>query len=180
MIEAPTGPAPPTPSASTIPRTTLVRLVIGVLLAVGMLVILSNLADDIPGATDLIRRASLPWLAAAVGLQVANYTLLSYQLSRLVGRQPGIRRSLAGRTALVVYGLGTLIPGAPAPGMVLAGRELARRGIEPARAALAFFLSAWFNLPAARVTLCPGQFGSKLMVFNGLRRNRTAPSVTLG
>lgn len=137
--------APKSPR-SPVSRGALLRLALGVLIAATVLAVVSNVADDLPGATDVLSDASLPWLAAAVAAQGLNYALLGFQLSRLVGGRPHLRRFVAVRIALVVYGLGTLVPGAPAPGMVLAARELTRRGIEPGRAALAFFLSAWFNV----------------------------------
>jgi uncharacterized protein (TIRG00374 family) len=111
-----------------------------------VLVVVSREADDVPGAVDVLSDASLPWLAAALAVQVLNYAFLGFQLGRLVGGEPRLGKRVAVRVALVVYGLGTLLPGAPAPGMVIAATELSRRGIDRGRAALAFFLSAWFNV----------------------------------
>ncbi len=138
--------APAERDGPPIPKTALIRLAVGLLVAVIVLVLVSRAADDIPGAVDVLSDASLPWLAAAVVVQMLCYVLLGFQLARLVGREPRLGTLVSIRLALVAYGLGTLLPGAPAPGMVIASTELGRRGLPPGRAALAFFLSAWFNV----------------------------------
>ena len=133
-------------SRSPVSLATMLRLGLGLLIGGSVLAVVANVADDLPGATEVLSDASWRWLVAAVVVQAINYALLGFQLSRLVGGSPRLGRLVAVRVAVLVYGLGTLVPGAPAPGMVLAARELVRRGIEPGRAALAFVLSAWFSV----------------------------------
>ena len=111
-----------------------------------VLISLSRIADDVPGALDVLSDTSWPWLTAAITVELGCYVLLGFQLSRLLGGVRDFGRFFALQLALVIYGLGTLLPGAPAPGMVLAGRQLSRRGVEASQSSLAFFLSAWFNV----------------------------------
>ena len=145
-FEQPDSPVPPKPTRTIISNRALLRLAAGLLLAAIVLIVVSRAADDIPGALDVLSDASLPWLAAAVVVQGLCYMLLAFQLTRLLGSELRPRKFVPVRLALVVYGLGTLLPGAPAPGMVIAATELSRRGVDSSRAALAFFLSAWFNV----------------------------------
>src|SRR5262249_22932517 len=59
-----------------------------------------------------------------------------------------IGRLVSFRLGLLIYGLGSLLPGSPAPGMAIATIELTRRGLHMTRAALVLFWCCWFNLRA--------------------------------
>lgn len=125
-------------------RRAIVRLATGVVVAVVVLIAIARVSNDIPGALEVLSDASLPWILVAIGVQSLCYVLLAFQISGLLGATVG--RFLPFRIALVVYGLGTVLPGAPAPGMMIAATELTRRGVEAGRTTLAFFLSAWLNV----------------------------------
>jgi uncharacterized protein (TIRG00374 family) len=133
-------------SGSPIPVRSLLRLAIGLLVSLTVLAVASTLARDVPGALDVLSDVSLPWMGAAVVVQALCYLLLGFQLARLFGPGYKLGRTLSLRVALIVYGLGTVVPGAPAPGMAIAATELGRRGMDGRRIAWAFFLSTWFNV----------------------------------
>ncbi|MEO9256704.1 MAG: lysylphosphatidylglycerol synthase transmembrane domain-containing protein [Tepidiformaceae bacterium] len=138
--------ARPSRSGGAISRRSLVRLAIGVFAGLVVLGVASMLAQDVPGALDVLSDASVPWIGAAIAVQMLCYLLLGFQLARLFGADSKLGGRLAVSLAVLVYGLGTVVPGAPAPGMVIGANELARRGVEGSRIAWAFFLSTWFNV----------------------------------
>ena len=135
-----------TPGRPLVSRAAVLRLVVGLLLAAAILVVVARVADDAPGALDVLSDASWPWVGAAVGAQLICYACLGVQLDRLIGGRSERARLVPIRLALLVYGLGTVLPGAPAPGMVLATADLGRHGVGAGQSAMAFFLSIWFNV----------------------------------
>ena len=50
------------------------------------------------------------------------------------------------RADLLLFGLGNVLPGAPAPGGVLAAAELRRGGLSPRQVRFALGLTVWFNV----------------------------------
>jgi uncharacterized protein (TIRG00374 family) len=81
-------------------------------------------------------------LALAPLCVLASYTLMAVTVRHTGGRQP-IPAWLSFRAALIAFGLGNLLPGAPAPGATLAVMDLRRHGIQTRRAGLALTWSAW-------------------------------------
>ena len=127
-------------------RATGVRVVVA---AVALLVAgfgLESLARSIPDAIEAAARASLPWTLGALTAELMVYMFVGLEFGRLLGPHAGLRRAAPFRLGLVTYGLGTLLPGSPAPGIVLSTAELKRRGIPVARSTLLFAWSAWFNV----------------------------------
>ena len=121
------------------------RLSIGIGLLVGgvaVYVVLSA-AGGIADTLDVLKRMD-PWrLMAAVAAEIISYVLLGAHLRRLTGGALGLTRSTG--ISLVWFGLGNLLPGAPAPGLALAAAELPCVGVEAREAHMVLGLSAWFN-----------------------------------
>ncbi len=85
------------------------------------------------------------WLVPAMLAVAAAYLLLGAHLRRLAGLR-SLAYGAATALALVWFGLGNVLPGAPAPGLLIVGSELRRRGLDPQRVRLVLAFSAWFNL----------------------------------
>lgn len=99
------------------------------------------------GVADALRRMRTmdrTTLLAALGAEVASYLWLSLHLRLLAGPAANQRRAAPLRTALVVFGLGNVLPAAPAEGVVIAGSALRRRRLEPRRIAVLLGFSQWF------------------------------------
>lgn len=125
-------------------RTARWSLLVGGIISVGALALVFTSSGGVADVVDALGQVSWPWALAAVGAEVVCYLLLAVQLRRLAG---GPRLSLLKgvRVSLLSYGLGNVLPGAPAPGMLLAGSELRRVGQDPARTRLALTFTLWFS-----------------------------------
>jgi hypothetical protein len=123
-----------------------VRLVLGVLMLTAVSVALTNLADDAPGAVEILSDGSWPWLAGAVAAEATCYLFIGVLLRLLLGG--GLGRLLALRMGVLIYGLGSILPASPAPGMAIATVELRRRGATTSQLGLAMFWCLWFNIRA--------------------------------
>jgi uncharacterized membrane protein YbhN (UPF0104 family) len=99
------------------------------------------------GIDDVLRaleRVSPGWTLAAAAAVPAGYTLLALHLRRLAASRISIWQ--AARADLLLFGLGNLLPGAPAPGALLAAGELRRDGLSTQRTRLALMFTMWFNV----------------------------------
>jgi len=124
--------------------TRVVLFVLGLGLTAGALVTLLSSSGGIDDILRALDHVSGEWAGAAVGATVAGYLLNAFHLRRLTsGRIPLWR---AARTDLLLFGLGNLLPGAPAPGALLAAAELRRAGLSARRARLVLAFTAWFNV----------------------------------
>lgn len=114
------------------------------IVALCLLAGVASFAGQLPGALAALSAADPSLLALAAGAEVLSYTLIATTFGRLTG--PGKRVSgwLAGRTAIVAYGLGNILPGSPAPGITLAMMDLRRRGMAARHRNLAMAWTAWF------------------------------------
>lgn len=106
------------------------------------------LVDGIEGALDALGRADAGWLLVAAAAEVGVYSALGLLLAALL--LPRVRHLwlTSARTGLILYGMGTILPGAPAPGLALATVGLRKAGIEPERITLALMWCSWFIVRA--------------------------------
>jgi len=102
-----------------------------------------NSAGGIADTVDAIKQMDLLWLFLAIAAELLSYLLLGTQLRRLTGGAISVPRSTG--ISLIWFGLGNILPGAPAPGLALAAAELPHAGIEASQARMVLGLSAWFN-----------------------------------
>jgi uncharacterized protein (TIRG00374 family) len=135
------------PVAAAASRARLTRIVVFVLalgLTAGALVTLLSSSGGIDDILRALGHVSGGWAVAAVGATVVGHFLNALHLRRLTaGRIPLWR---AARTDLLLFGLGNVLPGAPAPGALLAAAELRRAGLSARRARLVLAFTAWFNV----------------------------------
>ena len=104
--------------------------------------------------TAALGRVDPLWVAAAVLAEAFAYVLLGLHLRRLA--RPTVGLPTATGLSLVWFGLGNVLPGAPAPGLALAAAELRRRGMTARDATIVMGLSAWFNVRTLLVVAAVG------------------------
>ncbi len=127
-------------------RRFVIRAGLSSLVVAGLVVVAVNLSAQLDGVDDAIGRTSVPWLVAALAAEVICYAALGSMVGRLLGREQVAERLVAMRLGLVIYGLGSVLPGSPAPGLVMAGSELKARGMALTRLGPALFWCTWFNI----------------------------------
>jgi len=126
----------------------LVGLVIAGLLVYAVVVASGGLAD----AAHELRHASLGLLAPALFLEMCSYALAGLMLYMLQADNGRLGWFSTVRVALVVWGLGSLLPASPAEGIVLAVGELRRRGVDRQHALTMLFVAGWFQFWALVLT----------------------------
>jgi len=125
-----------------------IGLVIAGLLVYAVVVASGGLRD----AAQELRRASLGWLPPALVLEVCSYALAGLMLYMLQGDSGSLGWWTTVRVALVVWGLGSLLPASPAEGIVLTVGELRRRGVDRQHALTMLVVAGWFQFWALVLT----------------------------
>jgi len=146
LPEIPTA-APP-PRRPRGPARRMVLAALGLAVAGGVVWTVVSSAPTFTHAVRLMRRMDPRWAGAAVAAEVASYVALSRHLRYLGGREHNAQRLAPFRLALIVFGLGNVLPAAPAEGIVMAGAALRRRRLAKRRAMLVLTLSQWFSTAA--------------------------------
>ena len=113
---------------------------------VGGLAFLITSASDVASVQRSLAHMALPWVAVAVGMETMSFFWLSIHLRVLAGAPANAARAAPIRLALVVFGLGPVLPAAPAEGLVLAGSALKRRRMDRRRIAVLLGFSQWFSV----------------------------------
>jgi|GEM_PF-1735613 conserved hypothetical protein len=135
-LEPSSGLEPPTRRTRRLTALAYVGLVLALVYAG------ATMAGGVSDAFDQIRHVSLWWVAPAVALR---FLLLGAQLRRLRGPWATSSWHLGTPIALIAFGLGAVMPAAPAEGFTLAVVELRRRSM-PARAVwLMLATSQWMQ-----------------------------------
>ena len=83
-------------------------------------------------------------MLAALVAMVAGYALLALHMRRLASQRISVWQ--AARADLLLFGLGNVFPGLPAPGALLAAAELRRDGLSPRRTRFVLAFTMWFNV----------------------------------
>jgi uncharacterized protein (TIRG00374 family) len=143
------------PGPDGIPRPTsrsrlryVFALVVAGLLVYAVVVASGGMRD----AIHELRDASPGWLAPALALEVAAYAAAGWLLRLLRGDNRALRWGTTVRVALVMWGLGSLLPAAPTEGIALSVSELGRRGIARQRAITMLLVAGWFQFWALVLT----------------------------
>ena len=84
------------------------------------------------------------WLLPAVGLEACSYALTGWLLRMLRGDN-AIGLVTTTRVALVMWGLGSLLPASPAEGIAMSVSELRRRGVARQHALTMLLVAGWFQ-----------------------------------
>jgi uncharacterized membrane protein YbhN (UPF0104 family) len=122
--------------------------VIAGLLVYAVVVASGGLTD----AAHQLRRASWGWLAPALVLEMGSYALIGLMLYMLQGDNGLLDWLTTVRVALVVWGMGSLLPASPAEGIVISVAELRRRGVDRQHALTMLLLTGWFQFWALVLT----------------------------
>jgi len=125
-------------------RTPAVRLFLGLVIGGIATWLIVSTAGGLGRAFDAIQRMRLSFVVIAIGLAVVRLGLYAVQLTLIGRRSAPLSLAAAWGLALVVFGFGAVTPAAPAEGLVIASRELRRRGHSKRQARLTLGLSEWF------------------------------------
>lgn len=129
-----------------------IRYAIGLVVA-GLLVYAVVVASGgIEQAIDQLGAASLGWLPLALVLEMCSYALIGVMLRMLRGAHRTLGWGTTVRVALVLWGLGGLLPASPAEGIAMAAQELRRRGIPRGESITMFAVAGWFQVWALALT----------------------------
>jgi uncharacterized membrane protein YbhN (UPF0104 family) len=126
------------------PRRGRLRLGVGLLIGAGAIYAVVSLSGGFADAAGAVTSARPGWLVVGGLAEAASYAALGLLLRRLVGDR--VSRRNAVRLGLVVSGLGNVLPAAPAEGLVMAGAELRRRGVDSRRTRIALGLMQWLSV----------------------------------
>jgi uncharacterized protein (TIRG00374 family) len=128
---------------TAIPRRRLIGWFVGLAIAGGAVYAAVSSAGGFSHAFDALLDASPRWALIGALAEAACYLLVGLLLHRLV-RSPHVSRKVSVELALVLTGLGPLMPAAPAEGVALTVMELQRRDTPPRRAVLVTALTQWY------------------------------------
>jgi uncharacterized membrane protein YbhN (UPF0104 family) len=125
-----------------VPRRSRLRLLIGLLIAVGAIYAVVSSAGGFGDSFDALADARPGWLVLGGACEAVSYIMLGLLLRRLVGGRVDRRTGI--RLGLVVSGLGNILPAAPAEGVTMAGAELRRRGVDSHTTWISLGLLQWY------------------------------------
>ena len=117
---------------------------LGAAVAVGALVAVFASSGGVGDVVNALEEVAAVWTLAAAAALLAAYLLLALHLRRLAWGRITLWRAV--RTDLMLFGLGNVLPGAPAPGALLAAAELRRAGLSARAARLLIAFTGWFNV----------------------------------
>lgn len=145
-------------------RKTIIRIAVGLVVGAVALQVVVSSAGGFSDAFDALGDANPAWLIPALLAEVACYLFISLQIQRLTGphRRPPL--SLTFQVGLVSSGLGSVLPGSPAPGIALAVTQLRRRGVATGRATAALAWMSWFS---ARSLIAITAISSLIAIIEG-------------
>ena len=126
----------------------LATLIVAGLLVYAVVVASGGIRD----ALHQLRHASQVWLAPALGLEITSYAFAGWLLLLLKGEDHAIGWPTTARISLVVLGLGSLLPAAPAEGIALSASELGRRGVSRQHAVTLLLVAGWCQFWALVLT----------------------------
>jgi putative heme transporter len=127
-------------------RRRLLRFAFAIALAASALIAAVTMLGGFGGAWDAAEDLDARWLVAAVACETVAYAFLALHVRWVVRDRPHSSRAAPVRTALVLFGLGSVLPAAPLEGFALAGAALRRRRLDRRRMALLFGFTQWFSV----------------------------------
>lgn len=123
----------------------MVRTVLPVLVASGAVLAVVSVAGNSREIVRDIHRVQ-PWLvAAALAFEVLRFVCLAIHLALLGGPVPNVRRLAPFRLAWLVFGFGSILPAAPAEGLVMADSALHLRHLDRRRRLVVLGVSQFFS-----------------------------------
>jgi uncharacterized protein (TIRG00374 family) len=127
-------------------RRRLLRTLVTFAIAASAVIAVTTILGGFGGAWRAIRDMEVRWLAVAVGCVAVAYGFFALHVRWVVRDAPQPGRAAPVRTALVLFGLGSVLPAAPLEGFAMAGAALRRRRVDRKRIALLFGFTQWFSV----------------------------------
>jgi uncharacterized membrane protein YbhN (UPF0104 family) len=121
-----------------------ITFALGAVVAVGALLAVLSSSGGIDDVLTALEHVSPGWVIAAIGATVVGYALLALHMRRLAAGRISIWQ--AARADLLLFGLGNVLPGSPAPGALLAAAELRRDRLPARRTRFVLAFTMWFNV----------------------------------
>jgi hypothetical protein len=121
-----------------------ITFALGAVVAVGALLAVLSSSGGVDDVLAALEHVSPGWVFAAVGATVGGYVLLALHMRRLTAGRISVWQ--AARADLLLFGLGNVLPGSPAPGALLAAAELRRDGLSTRRTRFVLAFTMWFNV----------------------------------
>ncbi len=125
-----------------------VRTVLPAAIGTALVSVVVASGSGVSAALRAIDQMNRMWLIWALGTEAVSYVWLSFHLRLLAGHPDNARRAAPLRLALVMFGLGNVLPAAPAEGIVMANTALKRRRVDPRRIVVLVGFSHWFSARA--------------------------------
>ena len=123
-----------------------ITFALGAVVAVGALLAVLSSSGGVDDVLTALEHVSPGCVLTAVAATVGGYTLLALHMRRLAAGR--ISTWQAARADLLLFGLGNVLPGSPAPGALLAAAELRRDGLSARRTRFVLAFTMWFNVRA--------------------------------
>ncbi len=120
-------------------------VVLPLVIGVAAVVVVAGIAGDADSMTRALRSATPRDIGLALACEVASFACLGWHLRLIAGPGENVRRLAPFRIALVVFGLGSVMPAAPAEGLVMAGAALKHRRLARRRTVLVLGVSQLFG-----------------------------------
>jgi uncharacterized protein (TIRG00374 family) len=121
------------------------RVALPVLIGAGAVSVGISVAGDRRQMTAALRHVRPSLIAAALGCELLSFACLGVHLALLGGPTPNVRRLAPFRLAWVLFGLGSVLPAAPAEGLVMAGSALRHRRLARRRRLVVLGVSQFFS-----------------------------------
>ena len=97
------------------------RIVVPLLIGVGAISAVVSMSGDSREMGAALARVQPSLVAAALVCEIVSFACLGVHLALLGGPEANVRRLAPFRLAWVLFGLGSILPAAPAEGLVMAG-----------------------------------------------------------
>jgi uncharacterized protein (TIRG00374 family) len=123
-----------------------VKVLVTLAILAGFVIVGFSFADLFSDAWGVVLAMDWWWLALALGCEVVAYGWRALQVRYVVRGGAEARRAAPVRTALVVFGLGSVLPAAPFEGLAMATAALKRRRLDTRRVAVLLGFSQWFSI----------------------------------
>lgn len=127
-------------------RRRLLRLLVTFAIAASVVIAMTAIVGGLGDAWEAIRDMDVRWLGAGLGCVAVAYGFLALHVRWVVRDVDDVRRAAPVRTALVLFGLGSVLPAAPLEGFAMAGAALRRRRLDRKRILLLFGFTQWFSV----------------------------------
>lgn len=121
------------------------RVLVPILIGGAAVVVVATSAGDLGAMGHALRTVDPRFVAIALSAELGSFAFLGLHLRALGGPRANVRRLAPFRIATIVFGLGSVMPAAPAEGLVMAGSALKHRRLARRRTVLVLGVSQFFG-----------------------------------